>query len=240
MNKDSAPYALGAILLGVVGIVFQDFARQWQGVPDGIAMRMPLVYLSAALLLIGGGALLARRTERMGALLLTVFYGFWVIALHLPRALGSWKHIGAWNAPAEITYMAMGALALCAAGPGTLRLRLSLVARLLAGVSALVFGLAHFNYIKFTADFVPAWIPPTQVFWAWATGVGHFAAGVALVSGIQARLAVTVHAAMMGSFVVLVHIPRLIANPEKHEEWIMLGVSSSLTGAAWLIRKYAT
>ena len=151
MNKDSALYAFGAILLGIVGIVFQDFARQWQGVPDGIAMRMPLVYLSAALLLIGGGALLARRTERMGALLLAAFYGFWVIALHLPRALGSWKHIGAWNAPAEITYMAMGALALFAAGPGALRLRLSLMARLLAGVSALVFGLAHFNYIEFTA-----------------------------------------------------------------------------------------
>ena len=113
-------------------------------------------------------------------------------------------------------------------------------ARLLAGVSALVFGLAHFNYIEFTATFVPAWIPPTQVFWAWATGAGHFAAGLALVSGIQARLAVTLHAAMMGSFVVLVHIPRVIASPEKHEEWIMLGVSSSLTGAAWLIRKYAT
>ncbi len=198
------------------------------------------VYLSAALLLIGGGALLARRTERMGALLLASFYGFWVIALHLPRALASWNIIGAWNAPAEITYMAMGALALFAAGPGAMRLRLSLVARLLAGVSALVFGLAHFNYIDFTATFVPAWIPPTQVFWAWATGAGHFAAGLAMVSGIQARLAVTLHAAMMGSFVVLVHIPRLIANPEKHEEWIMLGVSSSLTGAAWLIRKYAT
>jgi len=32
----------------------------------------------------------------------------------------------------------------------------------------------------------------------------------------------------------------VIANPEKHEEWIMLGVSSGLTGSALLIRKYAT
>ena len=103
--------------------------------------------------------------------------------------------------------MAMGALALFAAGRGAMRLKLSLVARLLAGVSALVFGLAHFNYIDFTATFVPAWIPPTQVFWAWATGAGHFAAGLALVSGIQARLAATLHAAMMGSFVVLVAHP---------------------------------
>ena len=59
-------------------------------------------------------------------------------------------------------------------------------------------------------------------------------------SGIQARLAVTLHAVMMGSFVLFVHLPRVMHGPEKHEEWIMLAVSSALTGAALLIRKYAT
>lgn len=240
MNRHSALYASGAILLGVIGFVFQDFARQWQGVPGGIEPRMLLVNLSALLLLAGGAALLVRRTERAGAWLLASFYGLWVIAFHIPRALGSWRHIGAWNAPAEITYLAMGALVLAAAGAGSLRPKLDLGARLLAGASALVFGLAHFNYISFTATFVPDWIPPSQVFWAWATGAGHLAAGLSLVTGVKARLGVTCHAAMMGSFMLLVHIPRVIADPEKHEEWIMVAISGSLAGAAWLIRKYAT
>ena len=240
MNKNSALYAFGAILLGVVGFVFQDFARQWQGVPAGIPLRVPLVNLSALLLLAGGAALLSRRTERIGALLLASFYGFWVVVFHVPRALGSWQHIGVWNAPAEISYLTAGALALIAAGAAGLRHRLRLAARLLAGASAAVFGLAHFNYIDLTAQFVPAWIPPSQVFWAWATGAGHLAAGLSLLTGVQARLGVTCHAAMMGSFVLLVHVPRVIASPEKHEEWIMLAISSSLTGSAWLIRKYAT
>jgi uncharacterized membrane protein YphA (DoxX/SURF4 family) len=221
MNKHSALYAFGAIALGVIGIVYQDFALQWQPVPKGIAMRTPLAFVSAALLLIGGGALLARKWERAGALLLAAFFGLWVIALHLPRAFASWQHIGAWNAPAEITYLAMGGVALFATGASTLRGTLSRIARMLAGASALVFGLA-------------------QVFWAWATGAGHLAAGLALVSGYQARLAATLHAAMMGSFAVLVHLPRVIANPEKHEEWIMLAVSSGLAGSAVLIRKHAT
>ena len=240
MNKHSALYAFGAIALGLIGFVFQDFARQWQGVPDDIPMKMTFVYLSALLLMVGGGALLVRRTERLGAILLAGFYGLWVVAFHLPRALGSWQHIGAWNAPAEITYLAMGGVALFATGASTLRGTLRRTARILAGASALVFGLAHFNYIEFTATFVPAWLPPNGVFWAWATGAGHFAAGLALVSGYQARLAVTLHAAMMGSFVLLVHLPRVIAHPEKHEEWIMLGISGSLTGSALLLRKYAT
>lgn len=239
MNRNSALYALGAILLGAIGIWFHDFALQWQPVPKGIAMHTPLAYLSGILLIIGGGAILTRKGERGGALLLAVFYGFWVLALHLPVAFASWRHIGAWNGPAELTFMTMGGVALFAAGAGQLRGTLSLVARLLAGASAVVFGFAHFNYADFTASMVPAWIP-YPLFWAYATGAGHLAAGAALISGIQSRLAATLLAAMMGSFVVLLHVPRVIAHPELHAEWIMLAVSSGLTGAAWLIRKYAT
>jgi uncharacterized membrane protein YphA (DoxX/SURF4 family) len=114
-----------------------------------------------------------------------------------------------------------------------------LIARLLAGASALVFGFAHFNYIDFTASMVPAWIP-FKTFWAWATGVGHALTGIALLSGFQARLAAGCEAAMMGSFVLLLHLPRVVTAPDQHAEWIMLGMSTALAGAALLVRKYAT
>jgi uncharacterized membrane protein YphA (DoxX/SURF4 family) len=239
MNFNTTLYALGAILLGAVGLYFHDFAMQWQPVPKGIAMYTPLAYLSGALLIVGGSAILTRKGERGGALLLAVIFGFWVLALHLPLAFASWRHIGAWNGPAEITFITAGGLALFASGAGQLRSTMALIARLLAGASAIVFGCAHFNYADFTASMVPAWIP-YPLFWAYATGAGHLAAGVALVSGIQARLAATLLAAMMGSFVVLLHLPRVIAQPQLHVEWLMLAVSTTLTGAAWLIRKYAT
>jgi uncharacterized membrane protein YphA (DoxX/SURF4 family) len=240
MNKTAALYALATLLLGAVGIWFHEFALQWQAVPAGIPMRTPLAYLSGLLLVAGGGAILSRRYERAGALLLAVFYGLWVVAFHLPNAFAGFRHIGAWNGPAEITYLTMGAVALLAAHAGQMRRALALLARVLAGLSAEVLGFAHFNYIDFTATMVPAWIPPSQVFWAWATGAGHLAAGVALMTGLQARLAATLHAVMMGSFVLFVHVPRVLANPEKHEEWIMLAVSGALTGSALLIRKYST
>jgi uncharacterized membrane protein len=239
MNRHSALYALGAVLLGVVGICFHDFALQWQPVPASVPARVPLAYLSGMVLIAGGAGILARRYERAGALLLTAFYGLWVLVLHLPNAFASYRHIGAWNGPAEIAFLTAGGLALLSASAGGMRDLLKPGARLLAGASEVVFGFAHFNYIDFTASMVPAWIPPSQVFWAWATGAGHLAAGVALLTGVRARLAATLLAGMMGSFVVLLHIPRVTANPEQHAEWIMLAVSSSLTGAALLVRKYA-
>jgi len=240
MNYNSALFAIGAILLGAIGIWFHDFAMQWQPVPAGIGMRTQLAYLAGAVLIIGGALLLVPRLERAGALLLTVFIGLWMLALNLPLAIASASHIGSWNSPAEITFLATGPLALFAGRlTGTARPALLRVARLLAGASAMVFGFAHFNYIDFTASMVPSWIP-FKAFWAGATGAGHLAAGLALVSGIKARLAAGCEAAMMGSFVVLLHLPRVIAAPDNHMEWIMLGVSSMLTGAALLVRKYAT
>lgn len=240
MNLNVLTYAVGAILLGVVGIYFHEFAMQWQPVPAGIGMRTQLAYLAGALLAIGGVMLLLRQTERVGALLLTVFVGLWMLVLNLPTAIASPSHIGSWNSPAEISFMTSGALALYANGAhGNSRALMLRVARMLAGASAIVFGFAHFNYIDFTASMVPAWIP-AKTFWAWATGAGHLAAGLALVSGIQSRLAAGCEAAMMGSFVVLLHLPRVVAAPDQHVEWIMLGVSTMLTGAALLVRKYAT
>jgi len=240
MNPHSLLYAVAAILLGVVGIVFHDFAMQWQPVPAGIGMRTQLAYVAGAVLVVGGVLLIAPRMERAGAWLLTVFIGLWMLVLNLPVAIASASHIGAWNSPAEIAFLTSGALALLASGITTsARPTLLLVARVMAGVSAMVFGFAHFNYIDFTASMVPAWIP-YKTFWAWATGAGHLAAGLALVSGFRARLGVTCEAAMMGSFVVLLHLPRVIAAPDQHVEWIMLGVSGMLTGAALLVRKYAT
>jgi hypothetical protein len=60
------------------------------------------------------------------------------------------------------------------------------------------------------------------------------------VSGIRARLAATLLAGMMGSIVVLLCLPLLVAKPGGHFEWCFMSVSATLTGAAWLIRKYTT
>lgn len=239
MNLHAIVYAAGAVLLGVVGIVFQDFALQWQAVPQWIP-AMPFAYLSGALLAAGGALILSGR-QRWGAAMLASFYAVWVLAFHLWPTLQSFSHIGAWNAPAESAFLVAGGLALLGEFlPAGRRAAAARGARLLAGLCALVFGSAHFNYIDFTATFVPGWIPPSQPFWAWATGFGHLLAGLALLSDTGARLAAACLAGMMGCFVLLVHLPRVIAAPDQHAEWIMLGMSTAMSGAALLVRKYAT
>ena len=58
MNSNALPYALGAILLGAVGIWFHDFALQWQPVPAGFPFRVQFASASGVLLIVGGAAIL--------------------------------------------------------------------------------------------------------------------------------------------------------------------------------------
>jgi uncharacterized membrane protein YphA (DoxX/SURF4 family) len=113
--------------------------------------------------------------------------------------------------------------------------QLSRVALISMGVCLLMFGLAHFLYLDFTASMVPAWLPGGQRFWAILTGAAHLLAGVALLSGIKARLAAILLTVMFASFSVLVHLPTLIADPHSHLNWVINAINLALTGAAWSI-----
>lgn len=82
---------------------------------------------------------------------------------------------------------------------------------------------------------VPKWIPPGPLFWAYATGAAHVAAALALLSGIQARLAAGLLTAMFAVFAVLVRAPLAFAAPGSHLNWVMNAMNLALTGAAWVV-----
>jgi uncharacterized membrane protein YphA (DoxX/SURF4 family) len=75
----------------------------------------------------------------------------------------------------------------------------------------------------------------TPEFWAYATRVAHIAAGIAILTGVQARLAAIRLTAMFASFTSLVHVPMLLADPSNH--WICNenAVNLALIGAAWVV-----
>jgi len=103
------------------------------------------------------------------------------------------------------------------------------------GVCALLFGGAHFFYMNLTVPLVPKWLPPSQEFWAYATGFAHIAAGIAILTGVQARLAAVLLTIMYASFTPLVHLPMLLADPSSHWIWSENALNLTLVGAAWVV-----
>ncbi len=235
MNRDGVPYGLGAIALGIIGLVFGDFALQWQPVPKDLPGHHLLALASGAIMLILGLGVLWTRTARLASAALAVVYLGWV-ALHGPDTAAAPASVASWLGVAETLSLSMGGLALLAMSSEPADERLRLAARLVYAQCPLVFGLSHFAYADFTAKMVPGWIPH-PLFWAYATGVCHLAAGLAILLGLAPRLAATLLTTMMGCFVVMLHVPRVMAAPDSHLEWTMTAIALSLTGAAWALRQ---
>jgi uncharacterized membrane protein len=233
-------FALGMAGLGVLSLVFGKFALQWQPVP--VWLPAWLGYVNGAVLLAGGtGLLLPRRWAAISGLSLLIYLALWVViqaindiahpldvGANLPLFEDLALMCGAWFAWAALAEDGMAFL------KGTNGL---MAARILFGIACLIFGLSHFLYADFTAQMVPAFLP-FHLPLAYITGAGHIAAGLALISGVLSRLAAVCEAAMMSLFVVLVHIPMVVAPiPADMTQlfWTMLCVACALSGSAWLL-----
>jgi uncharacterized membrane protein YphA (DoxX/SURF4 family) len=231
-------YGLGVMALGMVCLAWGNF-DPGQPVPSGFPDRTALAYLAAALLVVAGAAVEWRRTASWGAAALTLYYLFVVIIVMNGRLMiAHYAEFGTYSGVAEQLAIAAAALIVYADSSridAALAARLVRMGQLTFGVCAVLFGGAHFFYMNLTTPLVPKWLPPTQEFWAYATGVGHIAAGVAILTGIQARLAAILLTAMFASFTPLVHVPVLLANPSSYFNWAENALNIALTGSVWVV-----
>jgi len=231
-------YGLGVMAMAMVCLAWGDF-DPGQPVPKLFPARNALAYAAAIFMLVAGAAILWRRTAAWGAAALAAYYMLIVLILmNGPVVLAHYAVYGTYEGVAEQLAIAAGALIVFAANAGidaAGAARLVHFARLAFGICALIFGGAHFVYMNLTAPLVPKWLPPGQEFWAYATGVAQIAAGVAILTGVQARLAAILLTAMYASFTLLVHGPMLSANPASHWIWTENAVNLALIGVAWVV-----
>jgi uncharacterized membrane protein YphA (DoxX/SURF4 family) len=231
-------YGLGALVLGIPGMIYGNFAALGLPVPAHLPGYYVLFYASAGLLVLAGLAINWPRTAAIGSLMLGAFFAAWLLALHLPHAAVQPTVWVSWEAVAETIVMALGGVLawIQLRGLGDKRAAaIWRIARPLFGLCLMVFGTSEFVYAGYTAAMVPAWIPPTQLFWAYATGAAQIIAGLAIASGIQARLAAILLTTMYLVFSLIVHLPRVIAEPTGALQWAENGVNLVLAGAAWLL-----
>jgi uncharacterized membrane protein YphA (DoxX/SURF4 family) len=232
-------YGGAAIFLGALGLVSADFATTWQNVGPHIPLRVPLAYLTAVIELAGGIALLFPRTARAGALILTVVYSAFTL-MWVPKALvnlGNFDPIG--NVFEEFALVAAGLVLYATFSPAgsSIARRLPFFA-LLFGICPISFGIAHIIDMPGLLGWIPSWLPPSKMFWAYATTVGFFGAAVAILTGVAAPLAARLLTAEIVIFELLVWIPNLSAGPGNHFNWAGNAISLAMAGASWVVSDY--
>ncbi len=97
---------------------------------------------------------------------------------------------------------------------------LQTLGRICFAMPMLVFGMEHFMLAQSIKPMVPAWLP-APMFWTYLVGVALVAASLSIGSGIRFRLSATLVAAMIGLFVVLIHVPNVVAKPSNRIFWVV-------------------
>jgi uncharacterized membrane protein YphA (DoxX/SURF4 family) len=225
-------YGAAAVALGLVGLAWGDFAAVWQPVPPQTAGYAALAYAAAAVEIAAGVALQGRRTAKPAAMVLAAFFAIFA-ALWARRIIAAPQLLAVWSGMAEQLAIALGGLMAFATLSG--RGRLARVGQAVFGLCLLAFGAAHVVYVKETAAMVPRYLPPGPQLWAYITGAGHAAAGLALISGVLDRLASRLVTAMFVVFGALVWGPQLLEKPGDHMTWAGNAINLALVGAAWIV-----
>ena len=234
----SLVYAAGVVAIALVNLALSEFDPT-QPVPASLPGKMFFLYLASSFMVTAGLAIAWRRTTTLGAAALTIYFSVVVALLMNGRIVFSnYSVYGAYFGAVEGVALAAPALIIyggAAELDSTISERLTRVSRFAFGLCALFFGGAHFVYLNNTVPLVPHWLPPSPMFWAYATGVFHIAAGLALLTNIMARVAAILLTIMYAVFTLLVHIPLLISDPSKHFFWTENALNLALVGCAWVI-----
>jgi uncharacterized membrane protein len=235
-------FAVGMIGLGVLALVYGDFALVWQPVAAWVPGRTALAYLSGLIMLVGGVGLLFGATVRWSVRLLFPYLIVWAL-LKVPALVVAPQIEGVW--------LGFGELAVLLAGGWTLFARLAelpegsalsfaagdrgvWIAQIFFAVWVFPIGLAHVMYVKETAALVPAWLG-FRTGWAYVTGVGQIACSLGVLFSVLPRVAAATEAGMISLFALLVWLPAVLAAPKSRFAWTAFLISWAIAAGAWVV-----
>lgn len=246
MNRAHRPaviaFALGLIGLGVLGLVFGDFALVWQPVPASLPGRHAFAYGSGLLMLGSGISLLFRRFATSSACIIFPYLFVWLL-LKVPALIVAARMEAVWLGFGEIAVLFAGGWVLFAtlvrtrsgsmpdfvAGQRGIRL-----ATLLFGLSLIPIGLSHIVYPQETVELIPAWLP-FRVGLAYLTGAVQISCGLGLLFSILPRVAAMIEAGMVGLFALFVWVPALIATPGGRLPWTAFLITWFFAASSWVV-----
>ena len=240
MSRISQPvlitFSVGLFGLGVLAIVYGDFAMGWQPVAAWFPARAALAYASGVLMLGCAAGLLIPKAIAWTARILCAYLFVWAL-LKVPALFAAPGMEAVWLGIGELTMLLAGGWVLMAVqgglsespvtGPRGVQL-----ARYLFGVSVVPVGMSHLIYTQITASMVPGWMP-AHTFLAYFTGIGQMLCGLGVLLPLCPALAAYGEAIFVTLFTLLLWLPAVIKDPHSRLNWTAFFISWVIGAAAW-------
>jgi hypothetical protein len=233
----------------ILALAFAGFGLQYLRIlplvgPPWYPVGRPLSIAAGILLLAAAVGLLIRASAYLTAWLLGAALLLRVLIFHLPQLVTHLGNPNIWTVFGEVLALAGAAWMLAAVLPapvpsGRTVLTPTLAAgrivlaagRYIFAVPLVIFSVLHFKYAFFISNLIPRWIPE-RFFFANFVGLCFLCAALAIATGIRARLAGYMLAAMFLIWVAILHAPRVAASPHNGNEWTSMLIALAMAGSA--------
>jgi len=225
--------AIALVGWGIIHFLAGDFivgrAPSW---PENIPGKIVVAYLSGALLIVCAAALVLPNLKTgwlvtcSGILILA-----WAGGRNLWIVLSNMDYGGVLTNFGKAITIGSGLLFIA----NDQKRSLFTFSCICLGIFFLIGGIQHFIFIDFVKMLVPGWIPGA-VFWSYLAGIGLIASGIALITGIQRKLAAMIAAYMVFIWFLVLHVPRGFGETGNLNEWT--AIFESLFVAALLVVIY--
>jgi uncharacterized membrane protein len=249
-------FALGIMGMGIQHFIYSNFIPvilPWW--PSWIPGRISCAYFMGAVLFFAGLLIILRKKSRIAATRLGMIFIallFLILIIQFTQnSLIDLLNLGIWTNTLKEFAFCGSAFVVASSLPqgklhtaseysfiGKLENRILPLGKFPLAVMVTVFGIDHFVYVDFVSSLVPAWIPG-HIFWTYFAGAALIASGVGIILNIKARLAATLLGAMMFTWVLILHIPRAVADPSgaMGNEWTSVFEALAFSGIAFILGK---
>jgi uncharacterized membrane protein len=236
-------FAVGMVAFGIQFFILardvDKLAPAWPAWLPG----QPWAYAAGSILIAGGVSIILGARARLAAILLGTIILLWdlfrdvdlikVAATSLDivkaLALGGGAFVIAGTFPREARHSGGRLSSLLKPME-----KLIPLGRFLLAPQMIVAGTEHFIYVRFVVDLVPAWIPG-HLFWTYFSGTALIAGGIGLIVKRTARLAAGLLGATIFIWVLVLHVPRAIADLHSANEWTSVFQALAMSGIAFIL-----
>lgn len=239
--------AIALLAFGIQHFIYLEFVtRAFPVIPLWIPGHSLLACVFGAFLFITGISILVQFKARLSCVLLGSLILLMFALLLLPSLLTNLNNGVVWTNAGKALVLAGANFLVAASFPkedGTgkfikfLESLMPLGRYFLCGFFILA-GILHFIYAPFVATLIPVWIP-APVFWTYFAAIALFAGAVGMLIARTEQLAATLSAVMVFIWVIILHIPRALADLHNANETTSAFEALTMCGMAILIAVFA-
>ena len=212
--------------------------------PSWFTQRLVLTWLFSLLFILAGIAIILKIKAVEISLTLGLILLLLILFAQIPYTFNSFPaQLGVWSDPLKELTLSGGAFIVANSfhkknTNAFFRILEKIIpaAKYFVAITMFLFGIDHFLYTDFVDTLIPKWIPFPQ-FCTYFAGIALILAGIAIIINIQRKLAAILLGVMIFLWLIVLHIPRAIADPHSGNgnEWTSVFEALAFSGIAFLI-----